>query len=49
MEVEIIYMIDNIDVNMMMMIIVLNCVNEGEMINCIFVMDNCFFYKLNIK
>lgn len=48
MEVEIIYMIDNLDVSMMMMLIVLVLVDKGEMINKIFVMDNCFFYKLDL-
>lgn len=49
MEAEIIHMIDNIDANMMMMITALNRVNEGEMTNRIFAMDNRSFYKPNIK
>ncbi len=49
MEAEIIHMIDNIDANMMMMTTALNRVNEGEMTNRIFAMDNRSFYKLNIK
>lgn len=49
MEAEIIHMIDNIDANMMMMTTALNRVNEGEMTNCIFAMDNRSFYKPNIK
>ncbi|HEN2655322.1 TPA: 3'-5' exoribonuclease YhaM family protein [Streptococcus agalactiae] len=49
MEAEIIHMIDNIDANMMMMTTALNRVNEGEMTNRIFAMDNRSFYKPNIK
>lgn len=49
MEAEIIHMIDNIDTNMMMMTTALNRVNEGEMTNRIFAMDNRSFYKPNIK
>ncbi|MDE7488671.1 3'-5' exoribonuclease YhaM family protein, partial [Streptococcus agalactiae] len=45
MEAEIIHMIDNIDANMMMMTTALNRVNEGEMTNRIFAMDNRSFYK----
>lgn len=49
MEAEIIHMIDNIDANMMMMTTALNRVNEGEMTNRIFAMDNRSFYEPNIK
>lgn len=49
MEAEIIHMIDNIDANMMIMTTALNRVNEGEMTNRIFAMDNRSFYKPNIK
>lgn len=45
MEAEIIHMIDNIDANMMMMLTALSRVNEGEMTNRIFAMDNRSFYK----
>ncbi|WP_159543259.1 3'-5' exoribonuclease YhaM family protein [Streptococcus halichoeri] len=45
MEAEILHMIDNIDASMMMMITALKRVDEGEMTNRIFAMDNRSFYK----
>ncbi|WP_221913515.1 3'-5' exoribonuclease YhaM family protein [Streptococcus halichoeri] len=45
MEAEILHMIDNIDASMMMMTTALKLVDEGEMTNRIFAMDNRSFYK----
>ena len=45
MEAEIIHMIDNIDAEMMMMTTALSRIDEGEMTNRIFAMDNRSFYK----
>ncbi|PZO96578.1 3'-5' exoribonuclease YhaM family protein [Streptococcus halichoeri] len=45
MEAEILHMIDNIDASMMMMTTALKRVDEGEMTNRIFAMDNRSFYK----
>ena len=44
MEAEIIHMIDNIDAEMMMTT-ALSRIDEGEMTNRIFAMDNRSFYK----
>ena len=49
MEAEIIHMIDNIDAEMMMMTTALSRVDEGEMKNRIFAMDNRSFYKPKLK
>ena len=45
MEAEIIHMIDNLDASMMMMTTALGLVDEGEMTNKVFAMDNRSFYK----
>jgi len=45
MEAEIIHMIDNLDASMMMMTTALALVDEGEMTNKVFAMDNRSFYK----
>lgn len=45
MEAEIIHMIDNLDASMMMMSTALALVDEGEMTNKVFAMDNRSFYK----
>ena len=45
MEAEIIHIIDNIDAEMMMMTTALSRIDEGEMTNRIFAMDNRSFYK----
>ncbi|AXQ77902.1 HD domain-containing protein [Streptococcus chenjunshii] len=49
MEAEIIHIIDNLDAEMMMMTTALKRVDEGEMTNRIFAMDNRPFYKPKSK